>query len=236
MPSGRMLANPADTGLQAVDLWIKTEDGERLHSWYFPNEEAEFVVILSHGNAGNISGRLPIAETLLRSGASVLMYDYRGYGLSSGRPSEEGFYRDIEAVVASLITEKGYQEEKMVMYGRSLGGAVAAYAASRFNVAGLVLDSAFLNLRQMVRDIYPFVPSALALYSFPTDHFLSKLDGLPVMIIHSRQDEIVPFRHGVQLYEKIGESATFVESSGGHNNHFFISRELMEQHWRRFLT
>ncbi|TVQ66103.1 MAG: alpha/beta hydrolase [Balneolaceae bacterium] len=235
MPSSGIIAEPGHAGLQAEDLWIDTSDGLRLHSWYFPNDETEFVVVLSHGNAGNISGRIAIAETLIRSGASVLMYDYRGYGRSGGRPSEKGFYRDIEAVTKALMSEKGYSEKQIVMYGRSLGGAVAAYAATRFAVGGLVLDSAFLNLREMVRDVYPFVPSRLARYEFPTDQYLSRIHEVPVMIIHSRQDEIVPFRHAERLYEMTGEPRKFTETAGGHNHHFFTSRELIEQSWREYL-
>lgn len=235
MPSARMMAQPSDAGLEAEDLWIETSDGVLLHSWYFPNEQSEFVVVLSHGNAGNISGRLSIAETLLESGASVLLFDYRGYGRSGGKPSEEGFYKDIKAVIATLVSVKGYSQQQMVMYGRSLGAAVAAFAAARFEVAGLVLDSAFLNLREMVRDVYPFVPSGLSRYTFPTDDYLESLDGLPVMLIHSRDDEIVPFRHAEELFKKIDGPAKFVETAGGHNTHFFVSRELIGQNWRSFL-
>ena len=235
MPSSAMFQTPQNAGLPAEDLWITTEDGIRIHGWYFPNESAELVVILSHGNAGNISGRIGIAETLLNSGAAVVMYDYRGYGQSEGKPTEAGLYMDIEAVVHHLKAEKGYSENDMVMYGRSLGGAVAAYAATQFNLRGLVLDSAFQNLRSMIRDVYPFVPTALARYRFPTDEYLMQLEGLPIMIMHSPTDEIVSYEQGRALYDMIGQPKMFVDLRGGHNDNFFTSRDIIQQNWSAYI-
>lgn len=235
MPSSVIFQTPQSVGLTSEELWIITEDGVRIHGWYFPNENAELVVILSHGNAGNISGRIGIAETLLNSGAAVVMYDYRGYGLSEGRPSESGFYKDIEAVVQYLKTDKEYDETDMVMYGRSLGGAVAAYAATKFDVRGLVLDSAFQNLRAMIRDVYPFVPTFLARYHFPTDEYLMHLEELPIMIMHSPNDDIVSYKQGIALYEMINQPKMFIELNGGHNDNFLTSRDIIYQSWSAYI-
>lgn len=235
MPSSGMMQTPQSVGLTAEDAWMETEDGVTIHGWYFPHDDSEFVVVLSHGNAGNISGRIAIAETLLNSGASVLMYDYRGYGQSEGRPSEKGLYKDIEAVVETLKADFGYSEGQIVMYGRSLGGAVAAYAAVRFDLGGLVLDSAFKNLKAMIRDVYPFVPVWLAKYDFPTDKYLGQIDGLPIMIMHSPNDEIVGFHHGRTLFDLIEEPKRFVELRGGHNDNFFASTDIIEENWRWYL-
>lgn len=235
IPSSHMVQTPAGTGLEAEDVWIETEDGVRLHGWYFPHTDSEWVVVLSHGNAGNISGRIDIAEMLLQSGAAVLMYDYRGYGQSGGRPTEKGLYKDIEAVARFLTDDMEYPESRIIMYGRSLGGAVAAYAATRFDVGGLVIDSAFKNLKTMVREVYPFVPAWLAKYEFPTDRYLEGLDGLPVMVMHSPGDEIIVFHHGQHLYALLEEPKTFVRLSGGHNDNFFLSRNLIAESWVSFL-
>lgn len=235
MPSSSMLQSPESAGVEAEDFWVETEDDVRVHGWYFPNEEAEFVIVLSHGNAGNISHRIDIARTLLNSGASVLMYDYRGYGQSEGRPSENGLYKDIEAVTKGLIENKGYAENKIVMYGRSLGGAVAAYAAAEFNLGGLVLDSAFKNLRAMVRDVYPFVPSRLAKYEFLTEEYILADRSYPIMIMHSPNDEIVGFHHGEYLYDLAESPKEFVELSGGHNDNFFVSENLIKESWEWYL-
>lgn len=236
MPSKVIFQTPASANLTAEDAWIQTEDGVTLHGWYFPNESAELVVVLSHGNAGNISGRIAIAESLLRSGASVLLYDYRGYGQSEGSPSETGLYKDIDAVVSYLKDEKGYTEWDMVMYGRSLGGAVAAYAATKYDVRGLVLDSAFLNLRAMIRDVYPFVPSSLAKYQFPTDEYVKSLNPeMPVVVLHSPDDRIVKIEQGRKLYDLIEDPKLFVELRGGHNDNFFASRDLIEEIWTFYI-
>lgn len=236
MPSGGMVHTPESAGLKAEDFWVETDDNVRIHGWYFPGESAEYVIVLSHGNAGNISYRLDIARTLLNTGAAVLMYDYRGYGKSEGKPSEKGLYSDIDAVIQGLMDQKEYRENRIVMYGRSLGGAVAARASSQYNLGGLVLDSAFKNLPAMVRDVYPFVPSVLAKYEFPTEQYILTQRTYPVMIMHSPDDEIVGFHHGKELYQLLETPKRFIELRGGHNDNFFLSQELIEDSWRWYLS
>lgn len=236
MPLSGIIQTPESAGLFAEDIWIETADGVLIHGWYFPHEESEWIVVLSHGNAGNISGRIAIAETLLKSGAAVLMYDYRGYGKSEGRPSESGFYKDIDAVIRYLSDEREYPKQKIVMYGRSIGAAVAAYAAANHDLGGVVLDSAFINLKRMVREVYPFVPAFLAKYDFPTDEYLLQLNGIPVMIMHSPGDEIIGFHHGEYLFELAPEPKRFIQLRGGHNDNFFLSRDVIEQSWTDFLN
>lgn len=236
MPWSEIAHSPESAGMIAEDFWVKTNDGVRIHGWYFPNEGAEYVIVLSHGNAGNISYRLDIAQTLLRSGAAVLMYDYRGYGKSEGRPSEKGLYSDINAVINGLITQKSYAENRIVMYGRSLGGAVAAKAAAERDLGGLVIDSAFKNLRSMIRDVYPFVPAQLAKYKFPTDEYIQYERTYPIMVMHSPGDEIVGFHHGEYLYEQLQEPKRFIELRGGHNDSFYLSADMIESSWRWYLN
>ena len=141
----------------------------------------------------------------------------------------------MAADVRTLRDDMGYPEEKIIFFGRSLGAAVAASAIVEFNPGGLVLDSAFKNLKSMVRQIYPFVPSGLARYEFPTDHFLQHQDSLPVMIFHSRDDEIIGFHHGEELFEQLNQPKIFVELQGSHNDNFYLSRDLYEVSWREFL-
>lgn len=235
LPSSKLIVTPGQAGLRAEDVWIKTTDGEQLHGWFFPNEEAEYVVVMSHGNAGNISGRIDIAKLLNGVGVSILLYDYRGYGQSSGKPTEKGVYTDVESVVNYLKAEKGFSERQMIMYGRSMGGAVASYAAMKFDVSGLVLDSAFKNLKAMVKDLYPFVPSSLARYELPTEEYLKEVSGIPVMIMHSPNDSIVGFSHGQHLYRIAKEPKRFVELRGGHNENFHVSTDIHNREWRKFL-
>ncbi len=236
LPSSDFVITPQKAGLQAEDVWIETEDDERLHGWFFPNDTSEYLVVLSHGNAGNISNRIDIAKFLNEQGLAVLIYDYRGYGQSSGRPDEKGLYLDIEAVVGYLKSEKGYSEESMIMYGRSMGGAVAAYAATKFNISGLVIDSSFKNLKAMVSELYPFVPVVLAKYEFPNERYLRKIKGIPVMIMHSPNDTLVDISHGKYLYQIVAEPKKFVELRGSHNDSFHASVDIHNKYWREFLV
>ena len=235
-PTSNHLITPEKAGLNAENVWISTSDGEKLHGWFFPVEQSDYIVVLNHGNAGNISNRIDIGKLLSEIGFSVLLYDYRGYGKSTGKPDEQGLYRDIESVVEYLKREKGYKEVEMIMYGRSLGGAVAAYAATKFQVAGLVIDSAFESLQAMVSELYPFVPSSLAAYDFPTEKYLQQISGIPVMVMHSRNDEIIGFSHGERLYESSAQPKKFVELRGGHNDNFHKSADIHAREWREFLS
>lgn len=235
-PSGVSELNPDDYGLFAEDLWIETSDGITLHGRYFPNERAELAVIFAHDDTGKMGTGIEMAEILLKSGASVLMYHHRGTGQSTGDFSEEGLYHDIEDVIQAMVREKGYEENDMVLYGRALGGAVAAYAANRFSVRGLVLESAFMNYRAMFTDKYLLVPAWLAKYEFPADRFLGEISELPVMIMHSPDDEIAGFYHGEGLYDVLGHPKMLIELNGGHTESFAASRDIIEQNWAFYIA
>lgn len=237
LPSSSMVDSPDRLGVEWSDHYIDTgDDGERIHGWLLHNNDAKYTVVFSHGNAGNISGRIDLAKMVYDRGASVFFYDYRGYGNSDGRPSEKKLMNDAVRVVEYLQSEEGISPDSMIFYGRSLGGPVAAKKAAEFGGAGLVLDSAFLNAREVASDVYPFVPGFLVRLDFPTDRFIQELDGTPVLILHSRQDEIIRFRHGEKLYELASEPKTFVELEGGHNNHHIVSAEQHRTAWDNFLA
>lgn len=223
-----------EAGLDGEEVWFETDDGVELHGWYIPVQGAEYVILLSHGNAGNIQRRSGLARLLTEAGASVLMYDYRGYGHSQGTPGEEGLYKDLEAA-AGYLQETGIPENRMILYGRSLGGAVAAYGSTRIQAAGLILDSAFTDLKSMVGEVYPFVPPVLARYDFPTLQYLDQMNSMPVLVFHSRGDELVQFHHGEKLYERAPSPKTFVELEGGHNNNYRVSEGLFVDSLKEFL-
>lgn len=225
---------PQDVGLEGDEVWFETEDGIELHGWFIPVEEAEYAVLFSHGNAGNLQRRSALVRMLSEAGASVFIYDYRGYGHSEGSPSEGGLYKDLEAAIQYLLMY-GYKEGQIVLYGRSLGGSVAAYGATQIQAAGLILDSAFTDLETMVRDVYPFVPPSLAKYDFPTIQYLDQMNSMPVLIFHSPEDNLVQFHHGEKLYDKSPSPKTFVELRGGHNNNYRISEDLFAESLRYFL-
>lgn len=237
LPSSAMHDSPARLGVEWSEHFIDTGDNnEQVHGWMLHNSGSEYTVVFSHGNAGNISGRIDLAKMLYDRGVSVFFYDYRGYGKSDGRPSEKKLMSDAVRVVEYLEAEQGISPGSMIFYGRSLGGPVAAKKAAEFAGAGLVLDSAFLNAREVASDVYPFVPGFLVRLDFPTDKLVRGLDNTPLLILHSRNDEIIRFRHGEALYELASEPKTFVELEGGHNNHHIVSADLHREAWDNFLA
>lgn len=238
-PSSQMIDTPDRLNINWSEHWIETEDGIQIHGWMIGEPENQPVVVYSHGNAGNISGRIDIAGGIARQGAAVFLYDYRGYGRSEGSPSEQGIYRDGNAVVHYLRHRMGIPEEQMVFYGRSLGGAVAARQSAEFDGAGLVLDSSFINGKEIAADLYPFVPGFLVTIRFPVDEDLRRSDVKHVMIMIAKNDRIIGIRHGKELYELASldkdKHVHLVELEGGHNDSFVVSRDIYDESWRHFL-
>ena len=240
-PSSRMMDSPERLGLDWAKHWVETSDGLLLHSWMIGRPENQPVVVYSHGNAGNISGRIDIAGVIAEQGAAVFLYDYRGYGKSEGSPTEEGIYRDGEAVVRYLRDKQSIPERSMIFFGRSLGGAVAARQAAEFDGAGLVLDSAFISGREIAIDIYPFIPGFLVGVDFPIKEDLRRFGSEHIMILHAINDRIIPFHHGEELYRIARETAgsenvMFRELQGGHNTGFSQSRDVYWESWKEFLS
>lgn len=239
-PSSRMIDTPERLGLEWTEHWVETSDGIVLHGWMIGDPEELPVVVYSHGNAGNISGRVEIAGEIAEQGAAVFLYDYRGYGRSEGEPSEPGIYDDGESVVYYLRQQLKVPEERMIFYGRSLGGAVAARQSAEFTGTGLVLDSAFINGKEIASDLYPFIPGFLVSIRFPVDEDLRSSAVGKVMVMHAQNDRIINIRHGKELYriadEDDSKSASFVELRGGHNSSFIESREIYALRWAEFIS
>ena len=227
MPGRELDATPAEAGLDYEDATIDTADGERLHGWYVPAQGARGTVLFFHGNAGNISHRLESLQIFNRLGLSVLIVDYRGYGRSSGTPGEEGTYRDAEAAWKYLVSTRGIPPGRIVIFGRSLGGAVGAWLASRPDVrpAGVVIESCFSSGLDMGRRLYPVLPVRLITrIGYPVTDYVQAIDA-PLMVVHSRDDEIIPFDMGRAIFDAAREPKTFLEIGGDHNAGFWISRE-----------
>jgi fermentation-respiration switch protein FrsA (DUF1100 family) len=227
MPGRELDATPAAAGLDYEDAWIDTADGERLHGWFVPAHGARGTVLFFHGNAGNISHRLESLQIFNRLGVNVLIVDYRGYGQSSGQPGEEGSYRDAEAAWDYLVSTRGIPPGRIVIFGRSLGGAVGAWLASRPDVmpAGIVIESCFSSGLDMGRRLYPVLPVRLITrIGYPVTDYVTKIDS-PLMVVHSRDDEIIPFDMGRAIFDAAREPKTFLEIGGDHNAGFWISRE-----------
>lgn len=217
IPDTRLDVHPGSYGLPYETARFTAADGVRLHGWLIPGEADGAVVLLTHGNAGNISNRVEKARLLHRLGASVFLFDYRGYGESLGRPTELGLYRDAEAAYAWLRRRTG---SDMIFYGESLGCGVAVELALRHPPRTLVLESPFTSVVDMARRVFPFLPASLLV----RDRFdnLAKLPQVraPLVILHSPDDEIVPFAMGRRLFEAAAAPKAFVELRGGHNDGF----------------
>lgn len=180
-------------------LKIRTADGQTLAARWLPNPQAAHTLLVSHGNAEDVGDLAPLLEDFHAAGFSVLAWDYRGYGLSTGKPTERATYRDAEAVFAHLTGELGVPAERVIVLGRSLGGGPAAHLASRHRVAGLVLESTFTS----VFAVFPGVP-LLPFDKFRTENRLARVTS-PVLVIHGRRDDVVPFAHGERLYARAPE-------------------------------
>lgn len=238
-PLGEILATPEVYGWEYEDIDLHTQDGVRLHAWYVPVEDARAVVLFCHGNAGNISHRLDSIRIFRDLGLSVLIFDYRGFGQSEGRPSEKGTYLDVRAAWDFLVTEKNAPPAHIVIFGRSLGGAVAAHLAADLNAehaaGGLILESTFSSLPDMAARLYPFLPVRwLAKYSYNTLAQMGDIHS-PVLVVHSPEDELIPFAHGQALYAAAPEPRMFLEISGGHNTGFLSSVVVYVDGLRSFL-
>ena len=218
-------ATPQAYGLAYEQVTLATADGEKLAAWWVPHERAAGAVVIFHGNAGNISHRIDYLTMFHRLGYSTLLVDYRGYGRSTGSPSEEGTYRDAEAAWQWLTRERGVPAGDIVVLGESLGGAVAVWLAARVNPRALVVASCFTSVPALGAQVYPFLPVRLiSRYSYDSLSTIKEVKA-PVLIAHSREDDIIPFSHGRALYEAAPEPKQFLEMRGGHNDGFIFMRQ-----------
>jgi fermentation-respiration switch protein FrsA (DUF1100 family) len=181
------------------------------------------VVLFCHGNAGNISHRLDSIRLFHELGLSVLIFDYRGYGQSSGKPTEKGTYRDADAAWHYLVTLRGILPGHIILFGRSLGAPIAADLATRQSAAAVILESAFTSVPDVAAKFYPWLPVRwLSRYQYNTRKKLASIHS-PVMIVHSRDDEIIEYANGERLFEAANEPKQFLELRGGHNDGFMVS-------------
>lgn len=223
MPGRQLVASPQAVNLDYEDVTVATRDGERIHSWFIPAENAGITLLFCHGNAGNISHRLESIALFNSLGLNVLIFDYRGYGQSTGHVSEPGFYHDVYAIWQELTVRRGIAAENIVVFGRSLGAAIASQLATRVKPGGVILESAFSSVPDMGAKLYPFLPVRL-LARFR----LNNLDHVqasqaPLLVVHSRDDEIIPFTQGERVFASAHEPKTFLPIRGDHNGGFLYS-------------
>lgn len=222
IPFGELRGSPADIGLTYEDVHLQSEDGIALHGWYVTHPQPRGVLLFFHGNAGNISHRLDSLAIFHRLGLEVLIIDYRGYGRSAGRPGEQGSYRDARAALHWLLEERQVDPQRLVYFGRSLGAAVAAQLASEHPPQALIMESAFSSLPTLGAELYPWLPvRLLARMEFDSQRHVA-VQRAPLLLVHSREDEIIPFHHAEALQQAAGEAELLV-IRGSHNRGFLLS-------------
>jgi fermentation-respiration switch protein FrsA (DUF1100 family) len=216
-PSAGEDVTPRDFGERFDALTIPTADGERLHAWRLPAESPRAHVVYFHGNGGNLSVWAPILVRLQHRGYSVLAVDYRGYGLSTGRPSERGLYRDVDAVIEYAWRDRD-RRVPIVYWGRSLGTAMAAHAASVKPPDRVILEAGFPDARTLVRSS-PLLAllTRFSSYRFPTADLMRGVHA-PVLVMHGDRDGVIPFAVGRALFERLEGSKQFVTIAGGDHN------------------
>jgi pimeloyl-ACP methyl ester carboxylesterase len=235
-PSKKILQVPSDIKLPFREVEFQTDDGLKLYGWVVGEKEFKDVVLFFHGNAGNISYNLNFLTIFFRLGLRTFIFDYRGYGQSQGTPSEEGTYLDAEAAWNYLIKTEHIRRDRVIFYGHSLGGAVAAYLAAKVKPRALILEATFTSAPDLGMSMFPFFPvRMLCRYQYNTKALLPGIT-IPVLVIHSPNDEMIPFRHGEALYKATNEPKQFLKIFGSHNDGFIDCAELYIAGLRSFLT
>ena len=223
-PKKEIFATPQDCGIYFDDIYYETSDGVKINAWFVPADNAEFTVLFCHGNGGCLAHRIETVKLYNELGINFFIFDYRGYGLSGGRISEKGIYLDTEAAWRFLVEEKQIPPEKIVLIGRSLGGAPASRLAAEKHPNRLICESSFISIPETGRDLYPYLPvRQLSRYKFPSGEYLKQVK-CPVMIVQSRDDDVVKFRHGQKLFELASQPKTFLELTGTHDDCYFDCR------------
>ena len=222
-------ATPASLGVEYQSLTIRTSDGERLQSWAMTHAAPRAHIVYFHGNGGNLSVWAPTLAAIALRGYWLLAFDYRGYGLSTGRPSERGLYRDVTALIE--YTAKVLPERTTVVYwGRSLGCTMAAYAATIRAPAGLILESGFPSVRSLVRPTPILaVLARFSSYRFPCSEFLRQVNA-PALVMHGDEDHVGPIARGRELFDGIAGPKRFVTIRGGDHND--LPPDAPHAYWR----
>ena len=243
-PTKEMAYKPSDMGLYYHDVWLTAEDGTRLHGWFVPGE-GEVTLLWFHGNAGNISHRV---DNLLlfnrRLGVSTLIFDYRGYGRSEGKPSEKGMYMDAEAAIEYLRSNYNVKDDRLIFFGRSLGCAVAVEMATRHQTKGVILESPFTSIEAIARLARPKPLSFLPLHYTVLWLLQSRFDSLskmgsirtPLMILHGSEDDIISIDMSHELFDAASEPKQFYTIEGaGHNDTYLTGGEGYFEALREFI-
>ncbi len=234
-PEREIVYFPKAYGLPYEEVWLAAKGGPQLNAWFLPAKAEGLTLLFCHGNGGNISHRLEKARRLIGLGLNIFLFDYAGYGQSEGRPSEQATYRDAEAAYAHLVETRGIPPEKIVLYGESLGAAVAVELALRRPCRALILESPFTSTVAMGEHLLPWLPVRFMVRTRYDN--LAKIPRVkvPLLILHSPDDDIVPYAMGRALYEAARSEKKFIELKGGHNDGTEAAGPIYTEAIRKFV-
>ena len=236
LPSRGEGGSPHDLGLTHESVTIESGDDERIHAWWVPHPTARGTALFCHGNAGNLTHRLQTVEIAHRLRLNILLFDYRGYGKSEGTPSEQALRADVHAAWNYLVETRAARPKSITLWGRSLGGAVAASLTEDVTPAGIIVESSFTSLPDMAQRRFPWLPARyLCRDELDAARRLASC-SVPKLILHSPDDDIVPFSMGEELMRVAAEPKRFVRLRGDHNNGFIESGDIYIDALDRFLT
>ena len=235
MPGRTLTMTPIDVGMDYEDIFIETADGVTLHGWFIVGQSSR-VLLFFHGNAGNISHRLDSIRLFRKLGLSVLIIDYRGYGQSGGKITEGGIYRDADAAWRYLLEDRGLSASDIILFGRSLGASVAARLAAQHRPLALIVESSFTSIPDIAQELYPWLPARwMSRYSHATRDYVRDVYS-PLLVVHSRDDDIIPFHHGETIFASANKPRTLLALRGTHNDAFLRDESTYIEGLRTFLT
>lgn len=233
-PCKEILETPKNIGIVFEDINFKTADGQLLNGWFIPGKNSEVTIIYCHGNAGNISHRLHKVKFFYEMGVNFFIFDYRGYGKSTGKPTEKSLYKDAQAAYDYLVSRSDVDRNKIVVYGKSLGGPVAADLCVNRQASALILEGSFASVALRAQQLYPFLPMKLLVtQKYDTMNKVKNI-LIPKLIAHGRQDEVIGFHHGELLFNAATEPKKFLRFEGGHNDDVYVTTVAFREELKRF--
>ncbi|MCK4835482.1 MAG: alpha/beta hydrolase [Candidatus Aminicenantes bacterium] len=235
-PKREILQTPKSINLEYQEICYQTSDDVLISAWFIPTKKPKATILFCHGNAGNISHRLESIKIFHHLQLSTFIFDYRGYGQSEGRTTEKGTYLDAEAAWNYLVNELKISNNKIIVFGRSLGGSIAAWLAQKHNPRGLIVESSFTSIPELGAKLYPIFPvKLLSHFKYNTSKYLKKIN-CPVLIIHSLDDEIISYSNGQKLYDSALSPKEFLSIRGSHNEGFILSEQLYIAGLQKFIS
>jgi len=223
-PAAELDVTPKALGLPFEEVAIEVEPGVRIHGWFIKaaKEPSVATVLFSHGNAGNVADRLDRVLRLREIGADFLLYDYRGYGRSTGSPDEEGTYRDGRAAYDYLVKGRGIDPARLILMGESLGCAISIQLAVERKAAGLAIEAPFASVAHMAKAIYPFLP--LGPFIRTRYENVKKMPQLkvPVFVVQGTRDEVIPVAQGKMVFDAAPQPKQYLAIEGAHHNDVYV--------------